>query len=116
MPRVDSLAQRCRYLPVAATRQAGQWCDPNNAGSGAFGELWTEGPRLDFILIRLVEARNGWRGKQPIDEVIDAELDEIVAVANGHRPRPFASALSHGIQPAVIAATTTSGRCPRIGE
>jgi hypothetical protein len=60
-----------------------------------------KGRRLDFILIRLVEARNGWRGKQPIDEVIDAVLDEIVAVANGHRWRLFASALSRGIQPAV---------------
>jgi hypothetical protein len=58
-------------------------------------------PRAFVDLVnRVVEARGGWNGGQPVDGVIDAVFDEILSVANGHRRRLFASALSRAFRPA----------------
>jgi hypothetical protein len=40
-------------------------------------------PRIFTVLVdQLVEARNGWRGAKPVDDVLDQVLDQITNRAN----------------------------------
>ena len=57
-------------------------------------------PRLFFSLVdRVVEARNGWRGKKPIGRQLDSVLDAIYERAAALRLETVRKVLSETAQP-----------------
>jgi hypothetical protein len=59
-------------------------------------------PRIfDRLVDQVIEARGGWDGAKPVNGILDAVFDEIYAVANAHRARLFASAMSLALRPVV---------------